>query len=145
VHSAKSFRHALRELRESDGLQWGRRVHSAKRWGLGNPAWLIVELQWGRRVHSAKSAPADGWIATVSPGLQWGRRVHSAKRWEGRPHTNGRRPGFNGVAEFTRRRAFVEKEPAPELALQWGRRVHSAKSPHRGRPGEGPEEASMGS
>src|SRR5690606_25218140 len=60
-------------------------------------------LQWGRRVHSAKSAA--GFLGMrPAERLQWGRRVHSAKS----PLASGPRvvdDCFNGVAEFTRRRA----------------------------------------
>src|SRR5690606_18329688 len=62
-------------------------------------------------------------------GLQWGRRVHSAKSTRhGSRHTNAA-SRFNGVAEFTRRRAVgIERVDADCVRLQWGRRVHSAKS-----------------
>src|SRR5690606_35452806 len=108
-------------------LQWGRRVHSAKRKLLDNRGLQSFALQWGRRVHSAKSVISvhlvlEYEIASMgSPSshgeerseadcecfhttrLQWGRRVHSAKSvlWFSYNHTAY--DCFNGVAEFTRR------------------------------------------
>src|SRR5690606_4381280 len=66
-------------------------------------------------------------VLFLDEALQWGRRVHSAKRGSHRcPY--GRRARFNGVAEFTRRRARFFPGYARQFEpLQWGRRVHSAK------------------
>src|SRR5690606_33837840 len=72
-------------------------------------------LQWGRRVHSAKRE-ASNLSQESTLKLQWGRRVHSAKR----PYRNGDcklRAGFNGVAEFTRRRARPRRISFPGYRL----------------------------
>src|SRR5690606_8215579 len=110
-------------------LQWGRRVHSAKRGRYGqahrdDARFNGVAEFTRRRATSPTSTPAH---ATM---LQWGRRVHSAKSPRAQSVDSRVRSGFNGVAEFTRRRASARGAVAwPRGRLQWGRRVHSAKRP----------------
>src|SRR5690606_6826234 len=117
-----------RKRAESPSLQWGRRVHSAKRAYCQSRGSDLEALQWGRRVHSAKSLIQDMCILPVS-ALQWGRRVHSAKSLEEFAETI-RQDGLQWG-----RRVHSAKSVAGAAAqytaaqLQWGRRVHSAKSP----------------
>src|SRR5690606_6153673 len=86
-------------------LQWGRRVHSAKSWIPDDApgSWYSL-LQWVRRVLSAKRHATKSWqlaagLASMGSPSSLGEERHRA------PSTSSRTTRFNGVAEFTRRRA----------------------------------------
>src|SRR5690606_36007562 len=131
---------------------------------------ILGTLQWGRRVHSAKRslghAHGRGQLpASMGSPSSLGEETARRYRRISEPKC------FNGVAEFTRRRGrplmsdrysaawlhwggrvhSAKSGPWGRLrhlyrGLQWGRRVHSAKSCHPSKlvPGESGE-ASMGS
>src|SRR5690606_9116988 len=117
------------------GLQWGRRVHSAKRAApprpaaapprasMGSPSSLGEEsggrtgrpggplaLQWGRRVHSAKSSRIGEHSTARLHAASMGSPSSLGEEGFGREQSSSRRLCFNGVAEFTRRRARLLRE-----------------------------------
>src|SRR5690606_23812589 len=100
-------------------LQWGRRVHSAKSLGVGERRERERVLQWGRRVHSAKSGgrASDGYgytIASMGSPSSLGEEKRTLGDFERRTI------GFNGVAEFTRRRARIRREHEHDTRASMG-------------------------
>src|SRR5690606_28519396 len=108
-------------------LQWGRRVHSAKRMR-ATRAELPRTWRFNGVAEFTRRRDAGVVLALPLPtALQWGRRVHSAKRGLG-----GAMRDAGGLASMGSPSSLGEElrdgtTVYLDHTLQWGRRVHSAK------------------